>query len=386
MNIKKLCLAMAAAGLCASAANAAHMAPDVMLPAAPPTVNVTIPQFQGSWMLALEAKYQQQNNGDFHYAASSESEVNAPVSLMTSNYRKVHAVDPDTSWGWAVELGYNFEGNGRDVRVNWTHLHESESEHTDCKNGEVLYGMGIGPVGTAVAATAPFTIDAIDSSNAGLFNTGTVPFVVGTDWDYAHADSRNDYDHVDLVFGQSMDFGQKVTLRAFGGLRYADIENRDRASYTVTSDNGAQELAYVRAKSDYSGVGPRAGMDGKVRLGSGFSIVGTIAGSLLAGSFDQRLTVDQRNLDASGAIAGGTYDEHKVSGKHRVVPELDARLGVNYTHGFSPDTSFGIELGYEVVNYFDVKDTSFVSYYDSQGHENDFGLNGLYIRAQLEVA
>ena len=49
MSIKKLCLAMAAAGLCASAANAAHMGDDVMLPAAPPTVNVTIPQYQGYW-------------------------------------------------------------------------------------------------------------------------------------------------------------------------------------------------------------------------------------------------------------------------------------------------------------------------------------------------
>jgi hypothetical protein len=368
MNIKKLCLAMAAAGLCASVANAGHMGEDVMLPAAPPTVNVTIPQYQGSWMLALEAKNQQQNNGDFHYAATSDSQANVPVNLMTQTDRKVHAVDPEHSWGWGFELGYNFEGNGRDVRVNWTHLHDSESEHTDRLSGATLFGAGF------------------SSSDDGLFNMATAPQDIGSDWDEVHADSRNDYDHIDLVFGQSMDFGQKVTLRAFGGLRYADVDNRDKATYRVTSLDDSQEIAEVRLKSDFSGLGPRAGIDGKVRLGSGFSFVGTIAGSLLAGSFDQKFTVDQRTLTTLGAVASGTFDQHKVSGKHRVVPELDARLGVNYTHGFSPDTSFGIEVGYEVINYFDVKDTSFVSYFDSQGHNNDFGMNGLYIRAQLEVA
>jgi hypothetical protein len=375
MSVKKLCLAMAASGLCASVASAGHMGNDVMLPAAPPTVNVTIPQYQGSWMIALEAQNQQHNNGDFHYATMSDSQTNVPVNLMTQTERKVHAVDSDSDWGWAFELGYNFEGNGRDLRVNWTHRHNNDSDDLERQSGATLFGMGF------------------SSSDDGLFNMATAPLDanVGTDWDEVKAGSRSDYDHIDLVFGQSIDFGQKVTLRAFGGLRYADIENHDKAHYRVaapsgSTSSGAQEIAQLRVKSDFSGLGPRAGIDGEVRLGSGFSIVGTIAGSVLAGSFDQKMTVDQRVLGVTGAVVSGTFDEHKVAGKHRVVPELDTRLGLSYGFSFTQETAINVEVGYEVINYFDVKDTSLVSYFDTQGHENDFGMNGLYLRAQLDVA
>jgi hypothetical protein len=69
-----------------------------------------------------------------------------------------------------------------------------------------------------------------------------------------------------------------------------------------------------------------------------------------------------------------------------VIPEADARLGVHYAFDFNEGSSFGIELGYEVTNYFNAIDVSQASVIDNTSHNNDFNLQGPYLRLQLDIA
>jgi len=372
--IKQVSLALAALGLSMSA-YAAYPSDEVM-PVAPPMVNVTIPQQIGSWTIGIEALYEESNNSPFHYAASQITTTTATVSTVN---RHTLSTDMDNDWGGHIDIGYNFAGDGRYVKLGYTHLTSDDSKEEGRDSGMILNGIGFG---VAAAGVTPTVVTAI--------NPSVVNFPNG--WDSAEGKTKYEYDAVDLVFGQRFDFGQKVTLDAFGGLRYASVELKDSAEYHVASTTpgapgATNEQAFLDMKSEFQGLGPRAGMNAQVRLGSGFSIVGTFAGSLLVGEFEEHSHREQDVITvATGAIANATITNDRLKDETRVVPELDARIGVNYTASFTPDTAVGIELGYEVVNYFDVNGNSQVSYADTASHKNDFGMQGPYLRLQVDVA
>lgn len=368
--IKQVSLALAALGLSMSA-YAAYPSDEVM-PVAPPMVNVTIPQQIGSWTIGLEALYEESNNSDFHYGASQITTTAANIATVSRHTLKT---DMDNDWGGHIDLGYNFAGDGRYVKLGYTHLTTNDSESTSRDSGTLLNGIGFGTVSAGVTPTV------VTAINPNLTN-----FPNG--WDSAEGKTEYEYDAVDLVFGQRFDFGQKVTLDAFGGLRYVSLELENSAEYRVAATGvTTSEQAFLDMKSEFQGIGPRAGMNAQVRLGSGFSLVGTFAGSLLVGEFDEHVRREQDVITVStGAIASGTITNDRTGDETRVVPELDARIGVNYTASFSPDTAVGIELGYEVVNYFDVNGNSQVSYADTASHKNDFAMQGPYLRLQVDVA
>lgn len=363
--IKQVALALAALGLSMSA-YAAYPSDEVM-PIAPPTVNVTIPQQQGSWTIGLEGFYDEVNNGDFHYANSIEPIIVNGLVTTTDSTRE--SSDVDGAWGGHIDLAYNFAGDGRYVKLGYTHLTNNESTSRGRIPGGTLNGIGIG-AGTAVYQEMDPTI--------------VLPAGVNG-WDAAHGRNENRYDAVDLVFGQRFDFGQKVTLDAFGGLRYASIDTRDRAHYEVLGTVNHEE-GILRLKSDFDGIGPRAGFNGQVRLGSGLSIVGTFAGSLIAGELSQRdYREDDVLVNATNALVSSDIRNNKLKDEDRIVPELDARLGVNYTTAFQ-DTAVGLEVGYEVTHYFGARGTNQLSYVDTVNHTSDFAMQGPYVRVQVDIA
>ena len=359
--MKKLSLALIALGLSAPAF-AGHPGS-----ALPPTVNVTIPQQQGSWSIGVEALYWNVHNGDYQYGITSLSDSTVTPDLtLTTHDNKTHVVNPDNDWGGRIDVAYLLAGNGRDVMLSWTHLDHDDSSRTMRLTGSTLN---------------PTDLDMLFPITQTEFPNG---------WDELRGSTDNDYDAVDLVFGQKMDFGQKVTLRAFGGLRYADIDITDKTRGFATTVNSVintlEAVGESRLKTDFSGVGPRAGMDAQVRLSENFSITGTIAGSLVVGDRDKKLDVMNSTANVSlGTVTTETW-AYRLSDNTRVVPEMDARIGINFTHSFSPDTAFGVELGYEVTNYFDVKENSLTGFVDTMSHDNDFGMQGPYLRAQLDVA
>ena len=137
----------------------------------------------------------------------------------------------------------------------------------------------------------------------------------------------------------------------------------------------------LKLESEFQGIGPRAGMDISVHAGSGISFVGSAGGSLLIGDLDSKF-----DNDFYGVLASQNSSTHyKNDDAHHVVPELDARVGIDYAFAYSPNTSLNVQVGYQAVNYFDVVavDVTDTITPNTLNNTSNFGYYGPYLRGVL---
>jgi hypothetical protein len=334
MDIKKLVLM---SFLCLSyPAFAGHPSDAVV---GPTGVNLIAPDSVGLWSVGLEALYMQPTNTEFKYTQSS----NGSSPVIT---RRNQNVNNEYDWGGTIDLTYMFPGSSRDVKLAYTHLNMQDSDYST----EPVGGNLVNP-----------------------FNAQT--------YDNAYGKSQYDYDAIDLVFGQWFTIGERISLHPVAGLRYASVDIKNNGNYTF---NTSSAYAIGKSTSDWDGIGPRVGIDGVVHVGSGVSFVGTLGSSLILGRVNSKLYSTTFN---SATVVSTGFNVKNDEGTH-VIPELDARLGINYTYSFNPATALGVELGYQTVNYFDVRDQD---RHDPTGlntisNSEDFGYHGPYLRVQLSMA
>lgn len=399
--MKKLSLALAALGCVFSYPVFAA------LPAATDPTEVSVPLLDGGFVVGLEGFYLQPtiSNGLGNYASVNTNIIN--------NSRLVN-VDPGFDWGWGAMLGYVFPQMGNDVALSY--------EHLDTKDSSSVMGNNFLPV------NFPVTF---------VFTTGTSnPFENTLNFTNVHATQEFDLNQVDLTAGQYINVGCRLQLHPLAGLRFADI---DYDSSTHYNGNGEVDLFDVedptaliasakfplfvntREKSDYQGVGPLVGMDGNYYLGSGFGLVGHFASSLLVGNIDSRLDANILILsapfiDTSGAPLGFSstglagQGEIKADSIARIVPNLDAKLGLDYTFLFNNQANsyLTLEAGYRVSEYFNaidlIRSSATATITDSASHilnpavffssftqgsvahtTADFGSHGPYVSLILHV-
>ena len=384
MKMTRISVALAMLGL--SAVAFAGMPGNQVV--APSGVNLIAPDSVGVWSVGLEAMYVQQTNNAFNYG-----QTNAPfTSFLTRTQAIIPTSDPNMprsnknvgdnwEWGGTVDLTYLFPGSSRDVKLAWTHLFDNtDSSHTTIGNGQSFTPSFYHPL----------------SLFAGeIINDGS-----------AYGSTETNYDAVDLVFGQWIKIGDRVDLHPFGGLRWAEVHTVDKGNYfqndTVSQAGFMDAVAptlssdsYNKLDSNFNGIGPRAGFDTAVHLGAGFSIVGTFAGSLLVGDLNSNIKSTSHQYNpVTGALVTTLSDE--VDGDDNgtsIVPELDARLGLDYMYAFTPTTSMNIQLGYQVVNYFDVTEadfqgdagSSFGLIPNTTSDRTNWGYQGPYLRLQLNI-
>ena len=284
-------------------------------------INVTVPDQSGMWSFGVNAVLLQPVSNDFTYFHTSTDSA--------TNYQ---TVDQSYHWWFGADVTYAFPGNGRDVTLAYEGFHGSDS------NSAVALPLGV----------------------EGKTDTS--------------------YDAGDLVFGQKLDVGQRIRLHPFVGVRYATIDVKNTAGYTYfDADNKALGATTGIQEGTFSGIGPRFGSDAQINLGQGFSIRGRLGLSALIGSSNP--TLDYVTTDYT-TNTSAPYSINQDSST-RVVPELDGRLGLNYTYDFNSNMAMGVEAGWQAVNYFNaVAQTCEDGSIDS----SNFALQGPYARLQLDVA
>jgi hypothetical protein len=153
---------------------------------------------------------------------------------------------------------------------------------------------------------------------------------------------------------------------------------------TPTSSVGVSSVENSELKSTFNGVGPRFGSDAEVNLGEGFSVRGRLGLSALIGSrnVDANAVITAYNADGTTVAGYITGDQETVS-QTRLVPELDGRLGLNYTVDFDSSMALGFEAGWQAVNYFNAISGSDT---DDVNTSANFALQGPYARIQFDVA
>lgn len=137
-----------------------------------------------------------------------------------------------------------------------------------------------------------------------------------------------DLDDVNLEVGQRLTTGA-FDMRLFSGVGYGHL---NYAADMSTPEN-KQSVTGL-----FHGFGPRVGLDARYQLGN-CSCVGLdthLNTALLVG------TVSTRSQNQYIAISEST---------NSIVPEVNAKLGIDYTVPSTNKSAFGVEIGYQTNNY-----------------------------------
>ena len=350
--MKKLSLGIALLGLSASLAHAGGMDYDE----------------SGVFTVGVEFLYVEPVNSDFLYANVFDS--------SSTNFfaQKSRNIDSDYDWSYHIDVAYTMPGNNPNFTLGYTYLDTRDSDST------LFQGSGFGNSGAPTAEVLGFVSAFVPGGAADFWPAGTNV-----------ADGRTEYEYtdVDLVIGKEFVIQDRYHFHPFVGLRYADIESKDRISYRDTTQTTQPSLnSRFEIKNEFNGIGPRAGVGSSINISNGFSFVARGSGSLIIGDFDWKATGAIFNYNTtSGALESVTQGESKNHDENIVVPELDYRLGVNYTHEFSPETSLDAELGWTSTHYFNVVDKTLA--HASQGNVgsmSDWSFQGPYVKLAVSVA
>ena len=148
-----------------------------------------------------------------------------------------------------------------------------------------------------------------------------------------------DLDDVNLEVGQRLTTGA-FDMRLFTGIRYTHLNY----ALDFSTPGNKQSLTNL-----FHGFGPRMGVDVRYQLGncSCFGLDTHINTSLLVGN------VSAKTQNGMATIS---------SSMNRIVPELDAKVGIDYTYPIpcGNKSAFAVEVGYQTSNYFNAFDTAFV--------------------------
>jgi len=334
--MKRLSIALAAIGLSAGAFAA--------LPATTDPTLVAVPQLPGGFVIGGTALYLQPSdtNGDLDYASVNTS-TGATVTPFFF-HSSLKNIEPGYDWGWGLNVGYIFPNTGNDVNLSWFTFNNDDTASTflgvDSAFGNIL------PI---------------------FFSNGTHNGLIPGLSTITSARSKVEYDlnQVDLTAGQFIDVGCRLILHPNVGLRWASLERKIHSFYiapgstfSISTSNTRDGSLETHEKSDFSGIGPLAGLDASYYIGMGFGAVAHVDSALLVGNID----VDSNAFETENTVITATqvFDNHTYNADdiQRVVPVVDMKLGLDYTYVFNnaANSDLTLEAGWQFSNYFNAVD------------------------------
>lgn len=255
---------------------------------------------------------------------------------------------PHTKWspGFKLGVGYTF-GNQDfwDIFLRWTFFqtHEQGHEHGSLKSW--WSPTMLGPTATSASSK----------------------------W-------RLHYNTLDLELGRDYFISKTLAIRPHVGLRGALIRQHYNAHYKGVFADITPSTIPTRfdAKNNFGGAGVRAGAQLSWHFTRDWSVIGSLAGSLLWGHFD----VDE---ELKGIVDAAPSHQDIDQDLSRVAPNLEASLGFQWETFFSKDRyRVAISLAYEFTEWFSQNQMTRSELIDGNGQsathfdriQGDLGLQG----------
>lgn len=269
------------------------------------------------------------DEADFSLGFNQTPSIVAPAGVSGSILRFRNSWDP----GFRVGLGWqSHTPEGWDVYVDWTWYKNKTSQ-----NATVATPAGVG------AGIVPYWGASVFNSAPGLFGN------MNASW-------RLLYNMIDLELGREFYVSCGLSLRPFMSVEGGWIHRKWSVSYSnllstsaVTLDGDPQSYS---SKSNYWGVGPRAGLNGNWHLGAGFKFFGNLSGSLLSGRVSKNAATFSNTGVLAPVLGSNTFSDGKI---FRIVPHLQAIVGGGWEFCFSCEQyRFAFTAGWEVNEFWNV--------------------------------
>lgn len=328
---------------------------------------------------------------------------------------KDHGICPDYDSAFSVGLGYLFNCGRNDVTVTYTRLYTTDHSHVAAQGSGGLWVTYGHPRFTQWRLNNAAFI-------ANFTNTTGIPAE-------AAARVRFEYNMVDGVIGARTTKGCDLWLRGYVGLRWAQIRLNKAVDYQgsiagifISEDPGtsfAESNGFAAAfqadphsRAEVWGVGPRVGLDLRYAIACGFGVGAHCGVSLLVGETSYRFAerIEYNDLDFATHAAGteisddvnvpftgllddlfGESTSQTTDVTHNahchLIPEVDARLGLNYLFCCGDCFSLMLEVGWEFVSYINA--LARVAFDDETGHSREvcesYNMDGLYVSFKLSI-
>lgn len=320
---------------------------------------VSVPALTGGFQGSITGTYM-----DLSYPRTNYALTENLMGLSFSGEPSANLEDVDHDWefGFGVMLGWVLDNSGNDLRLNYFYTKFDDCDSKTREDDHVLW------------------------TNTGLSDDDYIEFA-----DKATADIEVDTYNVDFEVGQFINVGCRLSMRFHGGLSYSHVEQDSKIHYygaeSVPSNQDAGKMIEAKLDSEFNGIGPRVGMDTDLALGYGFGFVTRLATALYVGQVDGKSRAEEVNNlkgEEAGEIVRVSFDD-----KCHVVPNLDLKIGLDYTYQFSGGTVASIEGGYWVKHYFDA--LSHIDFTDQNHDQNhtihydDVTFNGVYLTLKVDV-
>ena len=281
-------------------------------------------------------------DGEFLYLKPYRRDLDFAILSPNANGDPEGSIQSD-AWhsraAFRIGAGWQAPNNGPDVGFYYTYLHDDQVAGLTAPPGGLLF--------------------------ATLTHPGSVAVVTS-----ATADARLAYNVFDLEVSRRLGACDSVSVRPFGGLRFAEITQDLNAAY----NGGDANRDTVSSHSKFDGGGLRAGAEVDWMLLDRVSLYGRAAGSLMVGDFQNTQT--EFNNDGRTPLTNVNESFRKI------IPVAELGFGVAYQ-----GEHFRLSVGYEVVNWFNLIDTpDFVDDVHQgklQRRVSDLGLDGLAVKAEF---
>lgn len=351
------------------------------LPTGATLYDVNLPSLRGRALVSVRALHFETAILQSDYALTYPPNTVDSLGLTSFNEGQYHNLDPDSRWNIQISVGYIFPCTSNDITVAALNYHQRTDNFVTL---DPFIGIIFPTLSGNWPALASLTISNPLLGDDTLIETVANPNLVT-------ARSTINCNVFTLKYGQSINLGNKTRLKLFGGLRYADINHNENVIYNYSKFDptdivitGPSELSItlntttdftetIDQHCDFKGVGPEFGADVSYYLCWGFGLVGTLSTSILVGAIDSGLNeAFERSLTAT--IVASEFEQLPVgtefasriaqranfnySNECRVVPNIDAKIGIDYTYQYCNryKTRLNLELGYMVSHYFNSVD------------------------------